>query len=139
MKEKYFLGQDEEAQMYYLIAPSWDCGWYWGFGYVQSRDSHRHADGEFNSTTNHLSDKNIFTGDFLKNKSFNDRDGWILRELMATFYQLKAEAALYGRGGMHVTTNPLQDKLIDTKRADHINKVMIPQVTKAITDILTIK
>lgn len=132
---KRLLGHDSEGIAYYLADASWDCGWYWGYGYIQTRDSHQHADGDF-IPENGSYDKNIFTGDFLTDKTFNDKDGWVLRELMATFYQLKKQAELVGRGGMHVTTNPLAEMLKDEKEAERINKVMLPKLFEEINKIL---
>lgn len=141
------LGEDSEGTQYYLADPSWDCGWYWGYGYIQSRYSHQHADGEFKPDqpnddrrreyNSYDGDTNIFTGQFLVKKTFSDTQGWQLRELMATFYQLKHQAELVGRGGMHQTTNPLADLLKDKKEAERINKILIPAVTSKITEILS--
>lgn len=160
-KDVYLLGKDRQGTKYWLEAPSWDCGWYWGFGYVETyqqnwlpskaRDinSHEHANGEFKpvilddekrrSYNSYDSDTNIFTGQYLVEKSFNDKEGWLLRELMATFYQLKEQAQLAGRGGMHQTTNPLADLLKDEKEAKRINEILIPAVTSKILEILTPK
>lgn len=35
-KEIYLLGCDSSGQNYWLEAPSWDCNWYWGFGYIET-------------------------------------------------------------------------------------------------------
>jgi len=35
-KKVYLLGKDDEGTLYWLEAPSWDCGWYWGFGYIET-------------------------------------------------------------------------------------------------------
>ena len=35
-KQVYLLGKNEEDRNVSLVKASWDCGWYWGFGYVQS-------------------------------------------------------------------------------------------------------
>ena len=32
----YLLGKDEDGVKWYLRKPTWDCGWYWGFGYLDS-------------------------------------------------------------------------------------------------------
>ena len=133
---KILLGKDSEGTSYYLADASWDCGWYWGYGYIQTRDSHQHADGKFYDEGNEYGDTNIFTGGFLVEKTFNESQGWKLRELMATFYQLKHQAELVGRGGMYITSNPLQDMLKDEKQAKHINEVQIPAITAEITKIL---
>lgn len=39
----FLLGCDSENIMYWLKSPSWDCGWYWGFGYIRSENGHQHA------------------------------------------------------------------------------------------------
>ena len=145
-KNVYLLGEDNEGIAYWLEAPSWDCSWYWGFGYIETYtnnkqpsdardiDSHQHADGKFQGEGD---DTNIFTGDFLVSKTFTEKEGWILRELMTTFYHLKEHAEFTGRGGMHITNNPL-NKLFKNKRtAKRINDKLIPEVTKQILDILT--
>ena len=50
-RKYYLLGKDAEGTKYWLEEPSWDCNWYWGFGYVQTFDrsgndidSHQHFD-----------------------------------------------------------------------------------------------
>ena len=154
-KEIYLLGKDSEDINYWLEAPSWDCDWYWGFGYIgayqdnrkpstaRDIDSHQHADGKFRAITDdtksgyHSQDTNIFTGDFLTEKTFDEKEGWRLRELMATFYQLKSTAAMFGQGGMHITDNPKKELLRDAKLADNINQKLIPAITDAILQILT--
>ena len=58
-KKIYLLGADAEGTKYWLEAPSWDCGWYFGFGYVETYtnnncpskaadiNSHQHFDSLF--------------------------------------------------------------------------------------------
>ena len=31
----YLLGINQENEKVWLEKPSWDCDWYWGFGYVE--------------------------------------------------------------------------------------------------------
>ena len=62
-KDIYLLGKDNGDTLYWLEAGSWDCKWYWGFGYVEtytnnnhpsrSRDisSHQHFDSLFLTKT----------------------------------------------------------------------------------------
>lgn len=38
-KDVYLLGTID-GKMQWLEAPSWDCGWYWGFGYVEEYTQH---------------------------------------------------------------------------------------------------
>ena len=35
-KNIYLLGSDKDGVKYWLEEASWDCGWYWGFGYVET-------------------------------------------------------------------------------------------------------
>ena len=42
--EKIALGK-VDGNTIYLSSPSWDCGWYWGFGYLGNKDCHYHIDG----------------------------------------------------------------------------------------------
>jgi len=143
-KDIFLLGKDEEGTKYWLEAPSWDCGWYWGFGYIEtytnnrspqnSRDisSHQHADDfmsvwftEWNNSKPKLA-----------HKTFTDKEGWELSELFKQFYFLKDAAANFNRGKCHVasTKTKLWKKPQLTKE---INDKLIPMITKRILEILT--
>jgi len=93
-KDIYLLGTDEDGIKYWLEEPSWDCGWYWGFGYIetytnnrcieQSRDiqSHQHADHFYSEWCEKV----------LKSKTFSNDEKWALCELFQNFYTLKGLA-----------------------------------------------
>ena len=148
-KDTYLLGSDNDGIKYWLEAPKWDCGWYWGFGYVKTYtnnsspskakdiNSHQHIDSSFMGNIGGKYVHNIFDAPTLKNKTFSESEGWVLSELFKTFYTLKKTAELYNRGGSHLTTNPLADLLKDTDAEKHINEVLIPAVTAKIIEILT--
>ena len=34
-KTAYLLGERKDGEKVYLQAGSWDCGWYWGYGYLE--------------------------------------------------------------------------------------------------------
>lgn len=139
-KDVYLLGADEDGTYYWLEAPSWDCGHYWGFGYIETYtnnkfpsnskdiDSHQHADdfypkwwGQSDST--------------LKKTTFTESEGWDLAELFKRFYTLKSSAEMFARGGCHVSGT--SDYLIDEELAKRINEELIPETTKKIIEILT--
>ena len=42
-----------------LRRPSWDCDWYWGFGYLGNRDCHFHLNG-LESMDSECYRKNLF-------------------------------------------------------------------------------
>lgn len=144
--KKILLGKNNGENIY-LSPPSWDCGWYWGFGYLGNKNCHYHVDG-LKKIDTYNSEKIIFEYEFVNlydgfKKHFGetfivkeDKDIWTLAELFATFYQLKETAETFGRGGSHYTTNPCKEILIDTDLVTKINNVLLPQVFEEIYKIL---
>ena len=41
--EQVYLGMYDDEDVY-LARPSWECGWFWGFGYVQNENILTHLD-----------------------------------------------------------------------------------------------
>lgn len=142
---KILLGCNNNEPIY-LSPPSWDCNWYWGFGYLGNRNCHYHVDGLTKIET-YNSDAKVFT-----TKSVNLYDGfvehfgntlrvrksdlWTLVELFKTFYILKETAEVLGRGGSHYTTNPAKDLIINKDEVTRINNVVLPQIFEEIYKIL---
>ena len=143
-KDIYLLGKDKDGINYWLEEASWDCGWYWGFGYVEtytnnkyphlSRDinSHQHFDGLFLKGAIFDSFKSL-----LVETPLSDNEIWKLLELMDTFYTLRESADLFKNGGSHITTNPLMLELKDEKIYNNINQELLPRVFKEIYKILS--
>lgn len=126
-KVKYprvFLGTSVEGERVYLTPPSWDCGWYWGWGYIGNRHCHYHLDSLFKHTNMHDGIKAHF-------KTFTavePKDLWTFCELVKTFYSLRETAEVLTRGGSHYTNNPCQELIKDADYAKHINTVLIPAI-----------
>lgn len=85
-KDMYLLGTDEEGTKYWLEEPSWDCGWYWGFGYIETLnargtdiESHQHADNFYTK----------WKSKTLKETTFTEDESWALCELFDNFYMLR--------------------------------------------------
>jgi hypothetical protein len=145
-KGSVLIGEDEQGVRYWLAAPSWDCGWYWGFGYIQTKDSHEHFKGFVGYQEKYDGDKKVFVKDeyvhnIWNNKrlvktTFTEKEGWTLSELFKTFYHLKESAEVFGKGGSHISANPCASVIQNKDWAKHINEVMIPAVTKQIMEIL---
>ena len=112
--------------------PSWDCDWYWGFGYLGNNDCHYHVNG--------LDNKNLYDaikehfGDTLTIK--DDKKLWMFCELMATFYTLKETAEVLGRGGANYGFNPVADIIRNKEESDRINNKVMPAIFDALWDIL---
>jgi hypothetical protein len=98
-KDIFLLGTDNEGVKYWLEAPSWDCGWYWGFGYVETYtdntnpekakdiSSHRHIDTFF-KRANKISLWNTE----LSKHAYTGSEAAQLNELFTSFYQLQKAA-----------------------------------------------
>ena len=133
---KMGVAQSDDRYACELSAPSWDCGWYWGIGYLGHRDAHFHLDGLIKKHNTNMFDaiKKEF-GDTLTIKE--DADLWTFCELMQTAYHLKQTAEVLGRGGSHYTTNPCSEIIKNMQEAERINSVVLPTIFNAVKTLLT--
>ncbi len=142
---KIFIGVSDNEKIY-LSAPSWDCGWYWGFGYLGNKNCHYHVDG-LTKHEKYNAEKRVFEYEFTNlfdgfKKHFGNslvvRDSqlWQLCELFKTFYLLKETASVLGRGSAGYTSNPCQDVIINKDEANRINSIVLPSIFEAIYKIL---
>lgn len=102
-KNRYYIGRlDGEAMC--LSKPSFDCGWYWGMGYVGNRNCHMHLDGILNEKSGNWFDnfKSAFTD--IPESLQDDKNLWKFVETFHTLYTLKEAASVYHIGGSHYTT-----------------------------------
>lgn len=143
--EHYLLGVNEEGRKVYLEKPSWDCGWYWGFGYLHTFtnersperskdiDSHFHFDHTFLR-----SDRSNFEWfkTYFKDTVLTDDEIWQLLDLMASAYSLKKAAAVMYRGDSNYTSKAKVPELRDDQTCDKINHVMLPAVFSKIRELL---
>lgn len=145
-KKIFLLGQDKEGTNYWLEAPSWDCGWYWGFGYIETYtnnrrpniakdiSSHSHFDSMFMNGPENARDQ--FKNFFVKT-ALTDNEIWELCDYMKTFYTLKTVAELFGRGYSYYTAQAKVDGLIQLEQVDQINKVHLPEIFQRIEKLLS--
>ena len=141
-EECYLLGKrKEDGKKTYLVSPSWDCSWYWGFGYIQTyttRDiyDHQHFDNLFLEDNIFDSFKNYF-----QETTLNDEEIWELLGYMKEFYTMKEYAELLQYGN-HITSkakNILEDKNKEAnkKEVERINKILLPELFRKIDKLLT--
>jgi len=64
-KEIYLIGLNEQGEKVFLEHPSWDCGWYWGFGFLETYTNNRQI-----TRSSDISSHSHFT-DFDNNNSLN--------------------------------------------------------------------
>ena len=146
-KKIYLLGADAEGTKYWLEAPSWDCDWYWGFGYVETytnndcpsraRDinSHQHFDSLF------LNDSKVNAFDafkeFFKETTLNDKEIWLLIDYMYSFYALKRAAGILSMGYSHMTEKAKLLEVQNIEMAKEINEKILPAIFKQIDILLS--
>jgi hypothetical protein len=159
-KEIFLLGRDEDGTNYWLEKAKWDCGWYWGFGYVEtysnnknphlSKDinSHQHIDSSFMGqmrkhdienkyTINTEFIHNIFDAPILFETTFTEKEGWQLSELFKSIYTLKECAGMFNRGGCNVSKNLCYELIKNEDWSNHINKEILPLIFEKIYTILS--
>ena len=147
-KDVYLLGRDADGEWIWLEAAQWDCGWYWGFGYVETyqdphgkrpekaRDisSHSHWDGLVGK---HGQDYYHHLGDISGFESvLTERESWELADLMKSFYRLRAVAEIYHMGNSHLTASVAVD-LKNEAACKRINEVDLPKIFARVYQILT--
>ena len=120
---KRYLGK-LDGEKVWLPPPSWDCGWYWGYGYIQNINLHTHFnmldtnDNLFNAIQKRFDSTFTLQGDKL----------WTFCELMVTFYALKEIVEVYGRGGSFYASNPLADIIRNHEEVKRINETLLPKI-----------
>lgn len=125
-KDKILFGTNKETnEKIYLEKPTWDCGWYWSFGYLGNKHCHYHL-------SNYAKGRNIHMYDALINDyDLNDAiksDLWEFCELAKSIYIMKESAELLGRGGAHYTNNPMKDIIQDKEYTTKLNDDVLPKV-----------
>ena len=112
MTENIYLGK-YEGELVYLSKHSWDCDWYWGFGYVVNRNWRFH----FNTF---LQDSK-YGSEVFKEANFTDKDWWYIRDLFIQAYALKKVAEVYRYGGHQSHKEGLTDILRSEDKARQAN------------------
>ena len=135
----YLLGVYDEDWIY-LQKPSWDCGWYWGFGYLhyhskndRSWHCHTHFDSVFfdNGNCTPKEFNNLTSWDRLNKLdlcTLSKDERWKLLDYMKTFYTLKESAEVFGRGGSHFTSKANMEIIKKEELVTIINKIMLPEL-----------
>jgi len=114
--KKILLGTSIEDGKLYLTKHSWDCGWYWGFGYIGNANLHTHFDGTF------LNGENIWKSpkELFKSTAITDKLWWELKDLFVQAYALKKVAEVYHYGG-HCTITENTKAILSTEKEAIIN------------------
>lgn len=141
-KNVYLLGKrKEDGKKVYLVAPSWDCNWYWGFGYIETYGKkyiydHQHFDNLFLKEDIWDSFKEYFV-----ETTLNDSEIWQLLGYMKEFYVMQEYAELLQYGN-HITSkakNILCEKNQEANKqeTERINETLLPELFEKIDKLLT--
>ena len=142
----YLLGKNHDGEYVWLEKESWDCGWYFGFGYLhtysnnrcpeRSKDltSHFHFDSTF--LNKNKAYKDVFK-EYFKETVLTDAEIYELCDYMKTFYTLKSVAELFKNGYSHQTERAKIEELKSEEQRDLVNKVWLPEVFVRIENLLT--
>lgn len=145
-KKVYLLGKDADGVFYWLEAPSWDCGWYWGFGYVENYINNEHPERSKDINCHQHYDSLFIRPDgcifdnfkkLLIETPLTDDEIWKLCDYMRSFYTLKETAALFQHGYSWQTGKAYIKELDSKDLAEQINKNLLPKLFEKIENMLT--
>ena len=142
----YLFGKDEDGVKWYLQKSTWDCGWYWGFGYLDSFTNNACPEKSKDiSGHTHLSSLMVeLCGSgvgALKNRFkecvLTDDELFRFVDYAKSVYALKEAAELFGRGHSNYTERAKIDDLVKPDWVKEINEKMIPEINRAIEGLLS--
>lgn len=135
MEKKYYLGVSrDDKELVYMPKPSWDCDWYWGFGYLESHSVWTHFDCSILNKP--MCSFDAFK-DYFETTPLTDDDIWVLCDYMMSFYTLKKTAELFKHGNSHQTVRAYVDELQDLDLYNKINKELLPALFKKIDELFS--
>ena len=142
----YLLGIDKDGNYVWLEKESWDCGWYWGFGYLHTYTNNKNPESAIDISAHFHFDSTFLNGPDCSYKMFKnyfqetvltDDEIWELCDYMKTFYTLKSVAELFKHGYSRQTERAKVEKIQSETQYDLVNKVWLPEVFKRIENLLT--
>lgn len=144
----YLLGQDSDGVNYYLEAPSWDCGRYWGFGYIETYTNNNNPAKAKDIRSHQHFDTLFFKGkkcaydlfkEFFTRTTLNDNEIWLLLDYMQTFYTLRDSADLFDRGYSSYTDRAKLDTVKNKELVNKINDDLLPALFNKVNNLLSLE
>lgn len=109
-----------DGEAVYLTKHSWDCGWYWSFGYLGNSNCHFHFDSLL-----HIKDGKggikYEPKDLFLDTKIGAKDWWIMRDLFVQAYALKNCSEVYRYGGHQTSVPGTTDVIMDKEMVRRIN------------------
>lgn len=137
-KRCYLIGVDNYGDKHYLREASWNCDWYWGFGYITDGKKDSKFFYHFENLIKEADSEPVenFREKFPETPLSND-EIWKLYELMSSFYTIRKYSDLCKLGRSHYADNPAKDTLFDESEYDKINKIKLPKIFDEIYKLLS--
>lgn len=106
----------DEGEKIFITKHSWDCSWYFGFGYIGNKNIHTHFREVF------LKDVFKSVNECFSKTKITESEWWLLKDLFKQAYTLKECAEVYQYGG-HMTSDCKKSYVInDRHTANLLNK-----------------
>ena len=133
----YYLGISTDGLKIYLKKPSWDCGWYWGFGYLVGYNAkgkptlhmQTHFDTMFLTPSNGIWGVERFK-QYFKTIGLPEPSLWKLCDYMKSFYALQDAAEVLFRGNSNITSRV--ETIANTSLSATINHEILPDLFRKI-------
>lgn len=147
----YFGTRKDDDTTIYISKPTFDCEWYWSFGYLGNKDCHYHLKA-YQEKDIVLTDNCGKTHIITEKRNINMRDAllkdynlnkkieanlWQFCELALTIYALKEVAEIFHCGGSYITTNPGKDLLKNNALYLELVSVLIPKQCQLLWDLIS--
>jgi hypothetical protein len=133
MSEKIYLGVNRNGDSISLYKHKFDCGWYWGFGYVGNRNLHYHLESMIRHPQEYCERWTDVTYQF-QQTWITQSQWWILRDLFIQAYAIKKCAETYKLGG-YQTSDAGPYRVISEEMATRLN-ADLGQLLDTIWDLL---
>lgn len=137
----YLLGINQEGKKVWLQEATWECGWYWGIGYVEifnknysDIDSHSHFNYMFLDLGKDIPE--AFDGYFTET-TLNDKEKWQLLDLMESLYICREYADFLKHGAYISSESKILELIKNDDERRRINEELIPKISKEVYNLLS--
>ena len=134
VKKIYFGTANKTGEKIYISIPSWDCEWYWSFGYLGNKDCHYHLSKYANGRNINMYD--ALKADYILNPKI-DKSLWEFCELSQTIYTIKEYAEVLHRGGAHYTTNSCKSIIKNAPELYRLNNIVLSHVMQNLWNLIS--
>lgn len=128
--EVIYLGTLAPGQLFggekiWLEKHSWNCDWYWGFGYIGNRNLHFHINSLIKEPAP------CEASSLFSETKISDDTWWIARDLFIQAYALKNAAEVYQYGGSQRPKKGVTDIIENPETAKQLNADLEKVLDKA--------